>query len=68
MSFRNGTLIFCQLANVQSKVADIFKDELGIEFSHDEQGDVLHQILVDYDMIKITHKPFKRANEYNEAL
>lgn len=57
VGMRPGTMGVQQLANVQSKVADIFKDELGIEFSHDEQGDVLHQILVDYDMIKVEYTP-----------
>ena len=57
VGMRPGVMGVEKLATVTSKVSDIFKDELGIEFSHDEQGDVLHQILVDYDMIKIEYTP-----------
>tara|TARA_R100001510_G_C7552482_1_gene135711 strand:+ start:335 stop:592 length:258 start_codon:yes stop_codon:yes gene_type:complete len=70
VGMRPGLMGVQQLANVQSKVADIFKDELGIELSHDEQGDVLHQILVDYDMIKVEFTPVApvRAKSGHEVL
>lgn len=70
VGMRPGVMGVEKLATVTGKVSDIFKDELGIEFSHDEQGDVLHQILVDYDMIKVEYTPVPpvRAMSGHEVL
>lgn len=57
VGMRPGVMGVEKLATVTGKVSDIFEDHMGITLSHEEQGDVLHQILVDYDMIKIEYTP-----------
>lgn len=57
VGMRPGLMNVEKLAAVTGKVCDIFEIYMGITLSDDEQGDVLHQILVDYDMIKIEYTP-----------
>lgn len=70
VGMRPGTLDVEKLAAITGKVSDIFEIYMGITLSDEEQGDVLHQILVDYDMIKIEFTPVApvRANSGHEVL
>lgn len=70
VGMRPGLMDVAKLAALTEKLSDIFESYMGIKLSDEEQGDVLHQILVDYDMIKIEFTPVSpvRAKSGHEVL
>lgn len=57
-------------ALVSQKICNIFHEDMGISFTDDEQGEVIHRILVDYDMIKVEFTPVApvRAKSGHEVI